>query len=117
MSFTEHLLHWKGNKECLDDFTDRIAGLKDDLVGHLSQQRVQSPWKHAGALTRIESRLTEHREFYATICDRQEESAEAFVEENGGEEAVQMVSSIFYSVPFLNAGSRITASSRNWLAP
>jgi hypothetical protein len=117
MSFTEHLLHWKGNKDSLDDFADRIAELKDDLVGHLSQQPGQCPWEHADALERIESRLVINREFYANVCDEHEEIAESFLEENGGEEVVQMVSSNFLSVSSLmDAGSRMIACSRNWLA-
>jgi len=97
--FTEHLLHWKGNKDYLDDLAGRIAGLKEDLVGLLSQQRTQYSWKHANALERIESRLTDNREFYATVCDEIEEIAEIFVEVNGGGEAVQMVSLNFLVSP------------------
>jgi hypothetical protein len=90
--FADHLLRWNGNRDCLDGFADRIARLRKDLIGLLSQQATQQPWKHADALAKIESRLAPDRAFYAAVNDANEEAARAFVSKNGGESAVQVVS-------------------------
>jgi hypothetical protein len=90
--FTEHLLSWNGNKDRLNGFADRIAGLRKNLIGLLSQQATQQPWKHADALAKIESRLAPNRTFYAAIHDANEEIARTFLSNHGGESAVQKVS-------------------------
>ena len=90
--FTEHLLHWKSNRNGLNGFADRIAQLKKDLTSLLSQQAVPHPGKHADALAQIESRLTENRVFYGTIMDANEEIAESFLSKHGGEASVRLVS-------------------------
>jgi len=88
----EHLLRWNSNKDSLNGFVDRIAELKRDLGGLLSQQATQHPWKHANALAQIESRLVSNRAFYATIHDADEEVAQAFSSKHGGEADIQFVS-------------------------
>ena len=89
---TEHLTHWNSNRNSLNGFTDRIAGLKKDLIGLLSQQVTQHPWKHADALAQIESRSAPNRVFYNSIFDANEEVARAMLSKNGGEAAVHVVS-------------------------
>lgn len=89
--FIEHLLRWNSNKDSLNGFADRIAGLRKDLMGLLSQQATQEPWKHADALANIESRLAPNRAFYAAIYDANEEVARTFLSKHGGESAVQIV--------------------------
>jgi hypothetical protein len=49
MPSTEHLLHWKSNKDSLNGFADRIAQLKEGLTSVLSQQTVQHPGEHTAA--------------------------------------------------------------------
>lgn len=100
MPFKEHLLHWKSNKDSLNGFADRIAQLKKGLTGLLSQQAVQHPGEHAVALEQIESRLADHREFYASIRDANEEIAEAFLSNQGGQASSRLVSSNFLSASF-----------------
>jgi len=108
---TEHLLRWNSNKDSLNGFADRIAGLKRDLGGLLSRQATQHPWKHADALAQIESRLVSNRAFYATIHDADEEVAQAFSSKHGGESDVQIVSCNVLSSYFTDvAGSRTAAS-------
>jgi len=105
MRFTEHLRHWKKNKDCLNSFADRIAQLKKDLTSLLSQQAVQHPGKHTEVLAQIESRLTKNRAFYTTIRDANEEIAEAFLSKQlkqGGEASVRLVSSNYLTVSFLS---------------
>ena len=104
MPFTEHLLHWKSNKDSLKSFTDRIAQLKESLTSLLSQQAVQHPGKHTDALVQIESRLADHREFYGTIRDANEEIAEALLSKKlkqGGEASVRLVSLNYLKAAFL----------------
>jgi hypothetical protein len=95
--FTEHLLHWKSNKDKLNGFADRIAQLKKDLTSLLSQQAVQHPGKHTDALKQIESRLAENRAFFGTIMDANEEIAESFRSNHGGEASVRLVGLNFLS--------------------
>jgi hypothetical protein len=90
-------LNWKGNKDRLNGFGDRIAQLKKDLTSVLSQQAVPHPGKHADALAQIESRLTENRAFYGTITDANEEVAESLLSKQGGDASVRLVSSNFLS--------------------
>ena len=90
--FTEHLLRWNSNKDRLSGFADRVAELRKDLIGLLSQQATQQPWKHADALATIEPRLAPNRAFYGSIYDANEEIARAFTSKHGGESAVQIVS-------------------------
>ncbi|KAH9955735.1 hypothetical protein BC827DRAFT_1378888, partial [Russula dissimulans] len=97
----EHLLHWKNNKDNLNRFTYRIEWLKRDLIGLLSQQAVHHPGQHADTLAQIESQLLQNRAFYYSIRDANEEFAEAFVSNHGGEATVQTVSSIRSSMGFL----------------
>src|ERR1700733_1730937 len=78
MRLTEHLRHWKRNKDRLNNFADRIAQLKKNLTDVLSQQTVQHPGKHTDVLAQIESCLEKNRAIYATIRDANEELAEAF---------------------------------------
>src|SRR6266849_7017550 len=95
MPLTEHLRHWKCNKESLNSFADRIAQLKKSLTDLLSQQTVQHPGKHTDVLAQIESYLEKNRAFYATISDANEEIAEAFLSKQlkqGGEASVRLVS-------------------------
>jgi hypothetical protein len=101
MPLTEHLLHWKSNKDNLNRFTYRIEWLKRDLIGLLSQQAVPHPGQHADTLAQIESQLLQNRAFYYSIRDANEEFAEAFVSNYGGEATVQTVSSIRSSMGFL----------------
>ena len=96
--FTDHLLNWKGNKDQLNGFADRIAQLKNDLASLLSQQAVPHPGKHADALAQIESRLTENRAFYGIIMDANEEAAEALLSKQGWDAPIQLVSSNYLSV-------------------
>ena len=77
MPFTEHLQHWKRNKDSLDSFADRIARLKKSLTSLLSQQAVRHPGEHTDVLTQIESRVEKNRAFYAAIRDTNEVVAEA----------------------------------------
>jgi hypothetical protein len=108
--FIEHLLRWNNNKDHLNGFTDRIAGLRKDLIGLLSQQATQKPWKHADALADIESRLAPNRAFYAAIYDANEEIAKAFLSKHGGESAVRIVSwDVLSSCLLMVAGSRTAA--------
>jgi hypothetical protein len=93
MPSTEHLLHWKSNKDGLNGFADRVARLKNDLTSLLSQQAVPHPGKHSDYLAQIESRLAENRSFYATIRDANEEIAEAFLSNQGGGASARLVSS------------------------
>jgi hypothetical protein len=95
--FTDHLLDWKGNKDQLDGFADRIAQLKNDLISLLSEQAVPHPGKHADALAQIESRLTENRAFYGTIMDANEEAAEVLLSKQGWDAPARLVSSNFLS--------------------
>jgi len=113
MSSTEHLLHWKSNKDSLNRFADRIAQLKEGLTSVLSQQAVQHPGEHTAALAQIESRLTEDRAFYATIRDANEEIAEAFLSNQGGQASTRLVSSNYLSLArvFLMVGRFTTATS------
>jgi len=106
----EHLLRWNNNKGHLNGFADRIAGLRKDLIGLLSQQATQKPWKHADALAKIESRLAPNRAFYAAIYDASEEIAKAFLSKHGGESAVQIVGcDDLSSCLLMVAGSRMAA--------
>ncbi|KAH9994637.1 hypothetical protein BJV77DRAFT_293127 [Russula vinacea] len=89
-SSLKHLLNWKGNKDQLNGFGDRIAQLKKDLTSVLSQQAVPHPGKHADALAQIESRLTENRAFYGTITDANEEVAESLLSKQGGDASVRL---------------------------
>ena len=108
---TEHLLRWNSNKDSLYGFADRIAGLKRDLGGLLSQQATQQPWKHANALAQIESHLGSNRAFYGTIHDADEEVAQALSSKHGGETDVQIVSCDVLSSYFTDvSGSRTAAS-------
>ena len=91
-------MNWKGNKDQLNGFADRIAQLKNDLASLLSQQAVPHPGKHADALAQIESRLTENRAFYGTIMDANEEAAEALLSKQKWDAPVQLVSSNYLSV-------------------
>jgi len=93
MPLAEHLLHWKSNKDDLSRFVDRIEQLKRDLIGLLSKQAVH-PGQHVDTLAQIESRLLQNRAFYWNIRDANEEVAEAFLSNNGGELSVRMVSLI-----------------------
>ncbi|KAH9960632.1 hypothetical protein BC827DRAFT_1342739, partial [Russula dissimulans] len=97
----KHLLHWKSNKDNLNRFTYRIEWLKRDLIGLLSQQAVPHPGQHADTLAQIESQLLQNRAFYYSIRDANEEFAEAFVSNYGGEATVQTASSIRSSMGFL----------------
>ena len=104
MSFTEHLRQWKSNKDNLNSFADRIAQLKESLTSLLSQQAVQHPGKHTDALAQIESRLAEHRAFYGTIRDANEEIVEALLSKQlkqGGEASVRLVSLNYLKAGFL----------------
>jgi len=95
MPFTEHLRHWKRNKDSLDSFADRIARLKKSLISLLSQQAVQHPGKHTEVLTKIESRLVKNRAFYVAIRDTNEEVAEASLSgqlKQGGKASARLVS-------------------------
>ncbi|KAI0288320.1 hypothetical protein BC826DRAFT_1039151 [Russula brevipes] len=80
----KHLLNWESNKGDLKTFAERIARLRQDLIGVLSQQAVQHPGKHIDTLAQIESRLASNRVFYATIADANEDIAEAFSSKNRG---------------------------------
>jgi hypothetical protein len=91
----EHLLHSKSNGDKLQDFTTQLAGLKNDLTSLLSHQAVLILSSHTDTLARIESRLEKNRKFYASIHDSDEDNAIKFVSKNGGEEVVQMVSTVF----------------------
>jgi hypothetical protein len=105
MSVTEHLRHWKCNKDNLNSFADRIAQLKKSLTGLLSQQAVQHPGKHTDALAQIESRLAETRDFFAAIRDANEEIAEALLSrqlKQGGEASVRLVSLNYLTAGFLD---------------
>ena len=96
--FTDHLLDWKGNKDQLDGFADRIAQLKNDLISLLSEQAVPHPGKHADALAQIESRLTENRAFYGTIMDANEEAAEVLLSKQGLDAPVRVSSNFLSTV-------------------
>ncbi|KAH9960627.1 hypothetical protein BC827DRAFT_1268032 [Russula dissimulans] len=85
----KYLLSSKSNRDSLQSFSDRLAGLKNDLTSLLSQQTVLVLKTHTDTLSRIESRLVKNRQFYATISDRSEDSATAFVSRHGGEDAVR----------------------------
>jgi hypothetical protein len=111
MPFTEHLMNWKSNKGDLNSFADRIAWLKKDLTNLLSQQAVPHPGKHSEALAQIESRLAENRAFYATVRDANEEIAEAFMSNQGGEASARLVSSNSLSAGFLTVARSRTAAS------
>ena len=110
MPSTEHLLHWKSNKDSLNGFADRIAQLKKGLTSVLSQQAVQHPGEHTAALAQIESRLAENRAFYATIRDANEEIAEAFLSNQGGQASARLVSSNSLPRVFLIVRRFTTAS-------
>ena len=94
-------MNWKSNKDSLNRFADRIERLKRDLIGLLSQQATHHPGQHVDTLAQIESRLLQNRAFYWSIRDANEEIAEAFLSNHGGEAAVRMVSSIRPSMGFL----------------
>ena len=96
--FTDHLLDWKGNKDQLDGFADRIAQLKNDLTSLLSEQAVPHPGKYADALAQIESRLTENRAFYGTIMDANEEAAEVLLSKQGLDAPVRVSSNFLSTV-------------------
>jgi hypothetical protein len=114
---TGHLLYSKTNKDSLQNFTNRLVSLKNDLIALLSQQAVLMLGTQADILKRIESRLTESREFYAAVSDENEDRATAFVTSHGGPEVVQMVSalSVIVSILFrLIARFRTTVFWNNW---
>lgn len=105
MPSTEHLRHWKCNKDSLNSLADRIAQLKKSLTDLLSQQAVQHPGKHMDVLAQIELRLEEYRAFYATITDANEEIAEAFLSKQlkqGREASVRLVSLGYLTASFLS---------------
>jgi hypothetical protein len=112
---TEHLMRWNSNKDNLNGFALRIAGLKSDLGGLLSQQATQHPWQHADALAQIESRVVSNRGFYATLHDADEEVAKALSSKNGGGSDVQIVSCGVLSSYFTDvSGSRTAPSLNSW---
>jgi hypothetical protein len=86
----KHLLYSKTNKDSLQDFTNRLVALKNDLIALLSQQAVLMLSTHTDTLSRIESRLAKDHEFYAAVSDTSEDSAATFVSSHGGVEKVRM---------------------------
>ncbi|KAH9994636.1 hypothetical protein BJV77DRAFT_1066635 [Russula vinacea] len=85
----KHLLYSKTNKDSLQDFTNRLVALKNDLIALLSQQAVLMLSAHTDTLSRIESRLAKDHEFYAAVSDASEDSAATFVSSHGGVEKVR----------------------------
>ncbi|KAI0055964.1 hypothetical protein BV25DRAFT_1921375 [Artomyces pyxidatus] len=85
----KHLLHSKSNRDRLADFQQQLVLYKTEINTLLSHQAVLILVSHTEALARLETGLSGLRRFYASVSDADEDSAVAFVEKSGGEEAVQ----------------------------
>ena len=87
-------MHFKSNSEKLEDFHKQLSIFKENLNLLLTQQAVLITSANTTTLKGIEDKISKMYLFFAELKDEQEAVAEDFLSQNGGEEAVERVSTL-----------------------
>ena len=92
-------MHGKSNTEKLKGFQMELSTFKEDLNLLLTHQAVLITSANTTTLKGIEDKISKMYLFFAELKDEQEAIAEEFVSRNGGEEAIEKVSTLLSLIP------------------